>query len=257
MNQLTLSLIPHDYDGTPISQRAIDGYVNATAMCKAVNKKFGDYTRTSATQEFLSELSAATGIPVTGLVLSIQGGVPELQGSWVHPDVAINLGQWCSPKFAVAVSRWVRDWMQGKIAKGKLPYHIDRYMANRSAIPHTHFSMLNEMMFGFVGQMEKDGYTLPETMVPDISMGKMFCKWLRDEKGIDTKKLPTYKHRYQDGRVVDAKLYPNSVLADFRRHFHEEWLPNHAMAYFQSRDPKALPYLKKLLPNVQFKQLTD
>jgi hypothetical protein len=257
MTQLTLSLIPHDYDGTLIHQRAIDGYVNATAMCKAVGKKFGDYTRTGTTQEFLKELSLVTGIPVTQLVISIQGGNPEYQGSWVHPDVAINLGQWCSPKFAVAVSRWVREWMTGKIPKAKLPYHIERYMANRSEIPHTHFSMLNEMMFGFVGQMEKDGYTLPERMIPGISMGLMFCKWLRTKKGIDTNRLPTYKHRYQDGRVVDAKLYPNSVLADFRAHFHEEWLPKHAIDYFRKRDPKALPYIQKLLPVIKFKQLTD
>jgi len=47
--------------------------------------------------------------------------------------------------------------------------------------------MLNEMMFGFVGQLEKDGYTLPERLVPDISMGLIFCSWLRTEKGIDKK----------------------------------------------------------------------
>lgn len=257
MTQLMFSIIPHDFDGNLIHQRAVDGYVNATAMCKAVGKQFNDYRRLKSTDEFLKELSSVTGIPVTALVASFQGGNPQTQGTWVHPDVAINLGQWCSPKFAVAVSRWVRDWMAGKFTKGTLPYHVERYMANRSEIPHTHFSMLNEMMFGFVGQMEKDGYTLPERLVPDISMGRMFCKWLREEKGIDTDDLPTYKHKYQDGRVVDAKLYPNSVLADFRQHFHEVWLPKNAVKYFESKDPKALPFLQKLLPSVQFRQLTD
>jgi hypothetical protein len=226
-------------------------------MCKAVGKQFNDYRRLKSTEEFLAELSSVTGIPVTELVYSYQGGNPQSQGTWVHPDVAINLGQWCSPKFAVAVSRWVRDWMAGKFAKGTLPYHIERYMANRSEIPHTHFSMLNEMIFGFIGQMEKDGYTLPDSMLPDISMGRMFCKWLRDSKGIDTNRLPKYKHRYQDGRVVDANAYPNTVLADFRKHFYEDWLPNNAVKYFEKRDPKALPYLQKLLPAVKFKQLTN
>ena len=117
--------------------------------------------------------------------------------------------------------------------------------------------MLNEMIFGFIGQMENDGYTLPDTMLPDISMGRMFCKWLRESKGVDANRLPKYKHRYQDGRVVDANAYPNTVLADFRRHFYEDWLPNHAIKYFEKRDPKALPYLQKLLPSVKFKQLTD
>jgi hypothetical protein len=254
MTQLMLSIIPHELDGSLINQRAIDGYVNATAMCKAVGKQFNDYRRLKGTDDFLLELSRSTGIPVDQLIFTNITGRNEDRGTWVHPDVAINLGQWCSPKFAVAVSRWVRDWIAGKFAKGALPYHIERYMANRSEIPHTHFSMLNEMMFGFVGQLEKDGYTLPERLVPDISMGKIFCKWLRS-KGVNTDRLPTYKHRYQDGRVVDAKLYPNSVLADFRRHFHEEWLPQNAIAYFEKKDPLALPFLRKLLPTVTFKQL--
>jgi hypothetical protein len=250
-----LSLIEHKIEGKLICQRAIDGYVNATAMCAAVGKRFNDYSRLAVTQEFLAELSRSAGIPADLLVFTNMTGRNEERGTWVHPDVAINLGQWCSPKFAVAVSQWVWEWMSGKIPKSKLPYHIERYMANRSEIPHTHFSMLNEMIFGLVGQMEKDGYTLPDKMIPDISMGKMFCKWLREKKGIDTNRLPTYAHRYQDGRVVMAKLYPNSVLADFRAHFHEEWLPYHAIDYFKQRDPKALPYLKKLLPGVRFKQL--
>jgi hypothetical protein len=88
-------------------------------------------------------------------------------------------------------------------------------------------------------------------------MGKMFCGWLRKAKGVDTSLLPTYQHRYADGRIVPAKLYPNSVLADFRRHFNEEWLPNLALEYFAERDATALPYLKKLLPAVTFKQLVE
>jgi hypothetical protein len=30
------------------------------------------------------------------------------QGSWVHPDLAIQLAQWISSKFALQVSKWVR-----------------------------------------------------------------------------------------------------------------------------------------------------
>jgi len=245
--QLEISFIPHKIENTLINQRAVDGYVNATAMCKAAGKKFNDYTRTATTEEFLQELSTVTGIPVTQLIVSVQGGNPDMQGSWVHPDVAINLGQWCSPKFAVAVAQWVREWFTGK-AKTTLPYHIQRYLANRSEIPPTHFSMLNEMIFALIAPLEQMGYRLPDDMVPDISAGRMFCKWLREEKGVDTNALPTYRHVYGDGRVVEPKLYPNSVLADFRKYFHETWLQERASSYFQERDPLALPYLPKLLP---------
>lgn len=246
--QLQLALIPHKVQDNLIHQRAIDGYVNATSMCKSVDKQVGDYTRLNTTKEFLKELAIETGIPVSELIQVVKGGLPELQGTWVHPDVAINLGQWCSPKFAVAVSRWVREWVAGKLKPQTLPYHIQRYMANRSEIPVTHFSMLNEMIFALIAPLESSGYTIPEDMIPDISAGRMFCKWLREEKGIDTSTLPVYRHIYENGRIVYPKLYPNEVLSDFRKYFYEVWLLKKSEKYFSDRDPKALEYLPKLLP---------
>lgn len=126
-------LLPHTFNDVTISQRQKDGYINATAACKANGKQFNDYSRLNSTQEFLEELSRSIGIPIdlkvrstgnpvdpktghteitdTPLVLSITTGRNEFRGTWVHPQVAINLAQWISPKFAVAVSKWVYDWM--------------------------------------------------------------------------------------------------------------------------------------------------
>lgn len=111
---------------------------------------------------------------------------------------------------------------------------------------------MRRMIFALIAPLESAGYTLPDSMVPDISMGLMFCKWLREEKGIDTKTLPTYAHHYSDGRVVNAKLYPNEVLADLREYFHRIWLPTRAEDYFADKDPSALPYLPKILPVSRF-----
>lgn len=252
MVQMTLPmvLIPYEVENNLINQRAIDGYVNATAMCRVAGKQLGHYLENKTTREFLVELSSDIGIPIAELVQIVMGGVADGQGTWVHPDVAIHLGQWCSPKFAVQVSRWVREWATGKFKPASLPYHIQRYIANRSEIPPTHFSMLNEMIFALIAPLESAGYTLPDDMVPDISSGRMFCKWLREEKGVDTDSLPTYCHRFDDGRIVYPKLYPNEFLADFRKHFNEVWLPTKCGKYFKDRDPKALPYFPKALPMV-------
>ena len=57
----------------------------------------------------------------------------------------------------------------------------------------------------------KDGYTLPERMLPAISQGRMSCGFLRDELDIDTDKLPTYEHLYKHGRVIRAKAYPQAL----------------------------------------------
>ena len=245
-----LELIPRRVEGALIHQRASDGYVNATSMCNASGKAFADYARLRVTAEFMTELSRSMGIPMDLLVYTVMNGTNENRGTWVHPDVAINLGQWCSPRFAVAVSQWVREWLGGNAGKPQgngIPYHLRRYMANRNQVPYTHFSMLNEMALALIGPMEESGYSLPDNMLPDISEGRMFCKWLRDVKGIDTDALPTYRHEFEDGRVVRPKLYPNEVLPDFRAHFHTVWLPTKSVAYFSGKDRKALPHLERLL----------
>lgn len=95
--QLQTGFIDRLADNDVISQRVTDGYINATAMCRASGKLMGDYLRLSTTKAFLSELSSDMGIPISELVQSIRGSLPYLQGAWVHPQVAINLAQWLSP----------------------------------------------------------------------------------------------------------------------------------------------------------------
>jgi hypothetical protein len=141
------------------------------------------------------------------------------------------------------------EWMNGKIpGQDSLPYHIKRYLINRSEIPYTHFSVFNEIVLNLIAPLEDQGYHLPDSMVPDISQGKMFAGWVRREKHLEPNDFPTYTHTYPNGRKFDGvKLYPNALLADFRKHFIEVWLREHAIAYFKCRDVKALPYLEKII----------
>ena len=111
MNKTSLSVIPHVFNEVEIDQRKMDGYVNATAMCKACGKLFADYNRLSTTKDFLEALALDMGNPISKIIVVRRGKPAELQGTWVHPDVAINLAQWLSPQFAVKVSQWVREWM--------------------------------------------------------------------------------------------------------------------------------------------------
>jgi hypothetical protein len=106
--------------------------------------------------------------------------------------------------------------------QARIPYHLRRYLANHDQVPFGYFSILQELTTKLVGPLEFQGYTLPDKMVPDISMGRIFCKWLRDEKHVDPDSFPTYNHSYEDGRVVQARAYPNQLLPDFLEHFHNE-----------------------------------
>lgn len=116
--QLTsqIALRSHDLNGTPVQQRESDGYINATQLCKAAGKFLADYRRIKETQELLLELSTSMGIPIDVLVEVTTSGANELRGTWVHPDVAIHLAQWLSPRFTMQVIKWVKELMTtGKV----------------------------------------------------------------------------------------------------------------------------------------------
>ena len=246
--QYSLSLIPHKVQDSIVDQRAEDGYINATAMCKAAGKLIADYARLTSTKEFMAELQSDMGIPISELMQQVKGGEPHLQGTWVHPQVAIHLAQWLSPKFAVQVTKWVHEWMSGKTpSMTKMPFHLERHMLNFHKIPTGHFSVLQEMTNALVAPMEAQGYRMPETMMPDITHGKMLCQHLREKHGIDTDALPTYQHEFPDGRIVSAKLYPLEYLGEFRVMLARIWMAEKAAAYFQKRDPLALAALDKIL----------
>ena len=242
-------LIQHSVDGEVIPQRPRDGYINATRLCQQAGKQFGHYNESARTKAFLEALSADIGIPISGLVHIIKGGNDRLsQGTWVHPQVAINLGQWLSPEFAVKVSQWVFAWMEGRVV-GYMPVHVQRFMKNRAKIPHTHFSMLNEIYLGLLAPLEDYGIIPPDKMMPDISTGLIFSSFLRSQ-GIDTGQFATYPHEFVDKSrpTVQARLYPIEHLPAFRKYFNEVWMPQRAADYFETRFPKALPVLPRLLP---------
>ena len=72
--------------------RTSDGYLNATKMCQSGGKKklFGHYLENKKTQEFIVEVSKATGLSKEQMILVTRGGKPQLQGTFVHPSI----GKW-------------------------------------------------------------------------------------------------------------------------------------------------------------------
>jgi hypothetical protein len=101
-------LMLREYNSKTIRQRE-DGYLSATDMCTAGGKLFGDWQRLKATNDYLQTLQPVMGIPITELIQVIQGGIPQNQGTWIHPDVAIELARWISPAFAVQANQWIKE----------------------------------------------------------------------------------------------------------------------------------------------------
>ena len=112
------------FNGMDIQYRKEDGFVNATAICKAGKKEFKHWKSLQSTKDLIKVLeddqnliTGKVGIPDVGnpdfgvSVIDIKkGGNDKLgQGSWIHPDLAVQLAQWISPTFALQVSRWIRE----------------------------------------------------------------------------------------------------------------------------------------------------
>ena len=101
--------------GYTIEHRDEDGYINVTHLCKAGNKKFTDWFRLDKTKAFLQALYVSAGIPVDTLI-KYNTAYGKERATWSHPQVAINIAQWISPRFDVKVSAWVYEvMMTGKV----------------------------------------------------------------------------------------------------------------------------------------------
>jgi hypothetical protein len=108
------NIVPHQFESKSINQLSEDlviagklipkGYCNATQMCKAGGKKLDRYFDNSKTTPFIEALKAlhsrrSPSDRERELVIVVQGGVPELQGTWIDVNVAVNLAQWINPEF--------------------------------------------------------------------------------------------------------------------------------------------------------------
>lgn len=100
-------LITRAWNGTPIARRTTDGFVNATAMCRANDKRWADYWRTDRAGEYAEALFEETQIPISQLVQVRHGNE-----TWIHPQVAVDLARWISAPFAVFMDRWFLEVLE-------------------------------------------------------------------------------------------------------------------------------------------------
>lgn len=141
----------------------------------------------------------------------------------------------------------------GHVDRTVLPNFTQRYIDNVHSIPSGYFSVITELFVRMHALLEKAGYVIPDKgahgkqMMPDISVGRGFAQFLKqnNSKFFDTHK--TYKHKFPDGRIIDANMYSIDALPMFIRYIEEDWLINRAQAYFKDKDPKALDYLPKII----------
>ncbi|NEZ66632.1 KilA-N domain-containing protein [Leptolyngbyaceae cyanobacterium CCMR0082] len=108
-------IVQHDYNGFLISQRKSDGYTCLTDMAKATNRKVAKYFELKSTEAYLEGLSADVQIRISELVeISKGGNKVNDQGTWAHPEIAIDFARWCSVPFRIWANRALRLLIESK-----------------------------------------------------------------------------------------------------------------------------------------------
>jgi hypothetical protein len=164
-------------------------------------------------------------------------------------------------KFAAkGIQAWIQEinnWQPPRRTQASyLGYWAERQYAfiQRTEIPSGWFCIFQELA-QLMWTLEKLGYAIPDfspvdnkRIVPDVSIGRMFCAHMRG-KGFDVDAtVRKYPHWYPGWAApVDANIYPNAWLEEFRAWFDNQWKPNRLVAYLGKKDPQSLPAISKLL----------
>jgi hypothetical protein len=151
--------ICHEVEGIQIDQRRDDGYIDATAMCRAYGKLFHEWMRLEQTKVLLDN-APPNLIEGNTLIISARG---RSGGTFIYPDLAVALAEWLNPKFHWQVMQWVKDWTQGRqpaIHKDEIePFVIGRL------VKETH-----EMVSGLIDRAPRADSVGLETLCTVVQM---------------------------------------------------------------------------------------
>ena len=194
-----------------------DGYINATKMCKAGGKLWGNYFQNSTTKEFLEALSSRIGTPIPELVVSKMGG--NNKGTWVHPKVAIHLANWVSPQFYVSVVNLVERYLTGKVTTEESKQ--EAAIINRHQFCQTNATVLESIksdnvnmrapqlyfrqIFGNWSNMHP--YNRPDEVLSAEELAQcMVVKF--GSQGENTERQVTHCRSFSESQVLDSCLTP-------------------------------------------------
>ena len=99
MNHVSISARASDGKRVRLAVRRQDGYVDVSLLCEDQEKKWSDYRDELATQELIKELRW-----VSGTQAALTQKDESSNQLWVHPQIAMDLARWISPRVGTIVA---------------------------------------------------------------------------------------------------------------------------------------------------------
>jgi hypothetical protein len=229
------NIIRHSYNGAIISQES-DGYVCLTDMAKASGKQVNDYLRLDSTKAYLEGLSMETGIPVSSLIRIVKGK-NKAQGTWAHPEIAIDFAQWCNVSFRIWANRTLRGVITQSQPEPKkaIAYYSDRCADIRKNLvkPKGHWCVI-EKCNHLLLEVEKAGYPIDKYDLLDSSVGRRYAQYRREIGLAEVTQSAHYKLPHCPHPVAIA-CYPSSELGIFSDWLESIYEEKHLNKYLQDK----------------------
>lgn len=90
------------------------GYINATKFCASASnkpKRFDNYIRLDRYKSLFEYMNSAPHYRGAELTITMEGGRPDLRGTYLHPDLLLDLSSWISPAAYIRASQIVNNFL--------------------------------------------------------------------------------------------------------------------------------------------------
>ncbi len=232
-----MSIIRHSYNDTIISQDA-DGYVCLTDMAQVSKKRVNDYLTNTTTKEYVEALAVDTGIPASALVKVFKGGSGK-QGTWAHPEIAIDFAAWCNPQFRIWANRTLRNVViQSQTQpqpepKCAIHYYSDRVMDldKNLVVPKGHWCVIQECSHLLL-KVERMGYPVDRHDLIDGSIGKRYSIYRKTQSWYTPPESAQYLH---NDVYVRINAYPYREICTFKEWARDVYEPLYFNQYLETK----------------------
>ena len=218
-----------NYLGTECIMDMKTGYINATKFCSAVSdktKRFDSYIRSDRYKNLLEYMKTSPQY-YGDLSNQVTTGVNELRGTYLHPDLLLDLSSWISPAAYVRASRIVKnvlirekedEIMKAKILIGEKDCKIDnlkKIFEESEKRREDAEKRAEQMLLKMTLQNEKTHITLKQT---NIKLDK--TEKTLEKAEVDNNKIKTTLNRVETriDKIVD-EIVPHAKQASLHEEF--------------------------------------
>ena len=178
------------------------GYINGPKFCSLAShesKRFDNYSRSDRYKNLLEYMKSSPEYSRAEIIKELKGGRPDLRGTYVHPDLILDVASWLSPLVLIKVSKILNEWRKMS-PHNEIRFHKDIGDAIKEGVG----------MFGN-SQTEyviRDKIALEENGIVEVKTPVGFIDVLTDTKIIEVKKYHNWKHAL--GQIeCYGYFYPN------------------------------------------------